>query len=65
MPEHHYRQQGSIDEHLHHIHRPRQSQGGARGGGWNEFWNGVGDFFVHTVPDVIIPAVGHAVMAAI
>ena len=62
MPKHHYRQQGTIDTHLHHVHTP---QAHARGGGWNDFWNGVGDFFVHTVPDVIIPAVGHAVLTMV
>ena len=61
MPKHHYRQQGTIDTHLHHIHTPGQ----ARGGGWNEFWNGVGDFFVHTVPEKIIPFVVDTVSGAI
>ena len=54
MPEHHYRQQGSIDEHLRHIHRPRQLQGGARGG---DFWQDVGNFFTHTLPEVVLPKI--------
>ena len=52
MPKHHYQQYGTIENHLHHIHTP---QAHASGGGWIEFWNGVGDFFVHTIPEKIIP----------
>jgi len=62
MPKHHYQQYGTIENHLHHVHTP---QGQARGGGgWEDFWGGVGDFFVHTIPEKIIPFVVDTVSGA-
>ena len=58
MPKHHYQQYGTIENHLHHIHTT--TKGHAAGG---DFWGDVGNFFTHTLPEQVLPAIGPLIMS--
>ena len=64
MPKHHYQQYGTIENHLHHVHTPQGLFGVIKGhAAGGDFWGDVGNFFTHTLPEEVLPAIGPIIMS--